>query len=432
MSETRNGRSGMGRRELLARAAGAGLALPAIVPGRVLGAGAPSRQVALAHIGVGGRGGDLMSGFLGLPECRVVAVSDCFRSRREAAARRADERYGGRGCRMYADFRELCADPGIDAVVVATPDHWHVLAALEAVRCGKHVYVEKPLGISVEQDHALRDAVLRSGAVFQYGTQQRSQGHMRWACEMVMNGRLGRLKAIEVVSPGGVQGGSTEPAPVPADLDYDRLLGPAPEAPYTVDRCTSSGSYHISDFALGFIAGWGAHPLDIMTWALGDGPESVPVEFEGSGVFPSSGLFDTALAWDVRGRFADGKTFRFTGPGGDLTTFIGERGVIGVSRGGFVRIEPTSLRDEKPGPGDRRLRASDNHGANFIEAVKRGGGTVSTIAGAVASDTVSHLSDIAIRTARRIRWDTAHETISGDAAAARMLRRPMRAPWRIG
>ncbi len=424
----------MNRREFVRHSGmvlGAAL-LPEIVPARALGARAPSKVVTLGHIGVGGRGTDLLNGFLGIGECRSVAVADCFRSRREGTAARIDAHYGATGCKAYADFRDLCADPGIDAVVVATPDHWHVLAALEAVRHGKSVYVEKPLGISVAADHALREAVRRHGVTFQYGTQQRSQDHMRWACELVLNGHLGKLKAVEVDSPGGIQGGSTTPASVPDGLDYDLYLGPAPEAPYTVDRCTPNGSYHVSDFALGYIAGWGAHPLDIMVWALGDCPESVPVEFEGTGVFPSYGLFDTAMVWDVRGKFADGKLFRFRGPGEDRTTFIGERGTIAVSRGGVRLLDPPSLKDEKPRPGERRLAVDANHGANFIEGVRTGIRPASTIDGAVYSDTVSHLSDIAIRTGRRIRWDHVAERIVGDEAAARMLSRPMRAPWRLG
>jgi len=424
----------MDRRSFLVRsgmALGAAFA-PEIVPARVLGATAPSKVVTLGHIGVGGRGTDLLNGFLGIAECRTVAVCDCFRSRREGAAARVDARYGAKGCKVYADHRELCADPGIDAVVVATPDHWHVLAALEAVRHGKHVYVEKPLGISVAADHALREAVHRYGVVFQYGTQQRSQEHMRWACELVLNGRIGKLIAVEVDSPGGIQGGSTTPAPVPADLDYDRFLGPAPEAPYTVDRCTNNGSYHISDFALGYIAGWGAHPLDIMLWALGDGPTGVPVEYEGTGVFPATGLFDTAMAWDVRGRFADGKRFRFRGPGEDRTTFIGERGTIAVSRSGIRLLNPPSLKDEKLRPGEKRLAVDTNHGFDFIEGIRTNGRPASTIEAAVFSDTVSHLSDIAIRAGRKIRWDPFAERIVGDPAASRMLYRPMRAPWRLG
>ena len=423
------------RRRFVQRAAlasAATAAAPYFVPSRLFGADAPSKQIAVGHIGVGGRGTGLMGGFLGQPECRVVAVSDCFGSRREQAAHNVDAHYKVTGCRKYADFRELCADPGIDAVVVATPDHWHVLAALEAVRNGKHVYVEKPLGISVEQDHTLREAVNRYGVQFQYGTQQRAQSHMRWVCEMVVNGRLGKLLAVEVDSPGGIQGGSTEPIPVPEDLDYDRFLGPAPEAPYTSDRCTSNGSYHISDFALGVIAGWGAHPLDIMVWGLGDAPEAVPVEYYGTGVFPTRGLYDTAMRWDVRGKFADGKEFRFRGPGEDKTTFVGDKGRIAVSRGGIRELDPASLKDEKLTPGEKRLYVSNNHGGNWLDCIRSGRRTIDPVEVACFSDTVSHLSDIAIRTGRKIRWDPVNEIILDDPAASRMLSRPLRAPWSLG
>lgn len=421
----------LSRRDLLRGAAIA--AFPAIVPARVLGALAPSNRINLAHIGTGNRGSDLMNGFLGIPECRVVAACDCFRSRRDAAAQRVGQAYGETPCRTYANFRELCAAPDIDAVVVATPDHWHVRAALEAVRNSKHVYVEKPLGYSIEQDLALRSAVRRYGVVFQYGTQQRSQPHMRWVCEMVLNGRIGTLRAVEVECPGGIGGGSTEPAPIPDGLDYDMYLGPAPWSPYTIDRCTPNGSYHISDFALGYIGGWGAHPLDIMSWGLGDGPDVVPVELEGSGYFPPAGLFDTSIVWDVQGKFADGKRFRFRGgPWGDKTTFIGDRGRIETSRSGIALLQPEKLRLEKLSPGERRLTVSDNHGADFINCCKTGRRTVAPVEAACRSDLVTQLSEIAIRTGRKVRWDTVAERIIGDESAARMAHRPMRAPWSLG
>jgi hypothetical protein len=169
-----------------------------------------------------------------------------------------------------------------------------------------------------------------------------------------------------------------------------------------------------------------------MLWALGDGPTGVPVEYEGTGVFPATGLFDTAMAWDVRGRFADGKRFRFRGPGEDRTTFIGERGTIAVSRSGIRLLNPPSLKDEKLRPGEKRLAVDTNHGFDFIEGIRTNGRPASTIEAAVFSDTVSHLSDIAIRAGRKIRWDPFAERIVGDPAASRMLYRPMRAPWRLG
>ncbi len=407
-------------------------AFPAIIPSSVLGETAPSKTITLGHIGMGERGHDLMTGFLGLNHCRIVAVSDCYKSRREEGVRRANAQYNSNSCKSYADFRELCADPSIDAVVVATPDHWHVLAALEAVRHGKHVYVEKPLGYSIEQDKVLRQAVHSYGVVFQYGTQQRSMEHMRWTCEMVINGRLGKLKAIEIRSPGNIQGGSTTPVPIPEDLDYDRFLGPSPYEPYTSDRCTFNGSWHISHFSLGFVGGWGAHPLDIMLWGLGDTPDAVPVEYYGSATYPMQGLYDTPLGWDVRGKFTDGKDFLFTAPSEDLTLFTGEKGRIGVKRAGFEVIDPPSLKDAILEPGEKRLVVSMNHGENFIDAIRTGSPTVTNVSSASYSDFICHLSDIAMRSGRKIRWNSLRETIIDDPYAARMMHKPLREPWSLG
>ena len=200
-------------------------------------------------------------------------------------------------------------------MIIATPDHWHVPIGLAAARSRKDMYVEKPLGLSIEQDKALRSAIGRYGSLFQYGTQQRCfNTHCAFACELVRNGYLGQIKEIHVLAPAGSAGGSTEPIPVPDGFNYDLWLGPAPVSPYTADRCTSAGSYHVYDNSLGFIAGWGAHPLDIMHW----GYPLIPVEYEGTGVIPTQGLFNTITNWDIRGRFAGGVAFTFRdGPGQD-------------------------------------------------------------------------------------------------------------------
>ena len=172
-----------------------------------------------------------------------------------------DERYGAKGCKAYNDFREVLARDDIDAVVVATPDHWHVPISLAAIRAGKDVYCEKPLGLSIEQNKALRAAVHQYGAIFQYGTQQRSfSSHCGFACELVRNGYIGEIKAVHVVAPNGARGGDPTPQPVPEGLDYDLWLGPAPVTPYTTDRVIGGGRWYIYDYAIGFIAGWGAHP----------------------------------------------------------------------------------------------------------------------------------------------------------------------------
>lgn len=411
----------------------AALSLPTLLPASVFGANAPSQRVAVGHIGVGGQGRGLMDGFLGLPQNQSVAVCDPIQERREAAAQRVEQHYAAakgqdvyRGCRAYADFRELLARVDVDAVVIASPDHWHVPLALAAVRAGKDVYVEKPLGLSIEQGQALRAAVHLHGAVFQYGTQQRSfNSHCGFACELVRNGYLGELKAVHVVAPNGSTGGRAVPQPVPAGLDYDLWLGPAPVTPYTEDRVFGTGRWFIYDYAIGFIAGWGAHPLDVAHW----GYPHIPVEYRGTGRIPTEGLFDTVVDWDVQGRYASGVEFTLK-TGTDKTTFVGTEGWVAASRGG-ISAAPESLLERKLKPDDVRLLRDNHHYRDFLDGVRTRRTPVSDIDSAAQSDFMSHLGDIAIRTGRTIRWDPATETILGDTAAARMTRRAGRAPWTL-
>lgn len=432
-------KTSISRRSFLKRstAAGAALALPNLIPARLLGDNAPSKRVNVGHIGVGGQGTGLLNGFLGCAQGQSVAVCDPIKDRREAAAKRVEQRYaaererlGYKGCRTYNDFRELIACDDIDAVVVATPDHWHVPAAIAAVRAGKDVYVEKPLGISMEHDKAMRETVHLHGAVFQYGTQQRSfSQHCGFACELVRNGYIGDIKAVHVIAPNGQRGGVAKPEPVAEGVDYDLWLGPAPVTPFCKDRCLGGGSgkgvYHIYDYAIGFIAGWGAHPLDIAHW----GYPHIPVEYEGTGVIPTEGLFDTVMDWDVRGRYASGAEFTLK-PGSDLTTFVGTKGWIAVGRGRqTLAAEPASLLDVKIKPDEIHLLQESNHYGDFLNCVLTRRTPASNIDSAVQSDFISHLGDICIRTGRKIKWDPKRETIVGDDSAARMMRRAMRAPW---
>ena len=430
------------RREFLAKGGAAlagAVAAPYVITSAALGDGATppaSDRVTLGHIGVGGRGGGLLHSFLSLPGAQSVAVCDCFRSRREAAAKAVGDHYAKQsgtgsyeGCAAYADFRDLLARDDIDAVVIATHDVWHVPLTTACARAGKHVYVEKPLGMSIEQDRAAREAMQRYGRTFQYGTQQRSMAHCRHGCELVLNGRIGEVQEIEVVAPGGWAGGSTEPAPVPDDLDYDMWLGPAPVSPYTVDRCVERGSYFVYDNSIGFLAGWGAHPLDILDWAYGS-DEMMPVECQGTGVIPTEGLYDTVATWEVHLRYANGVPLTFRSGGGDLTRFVGTEGWVNISRSG-LDAEPKSLLTSTIAPDEIRLPQSDHHSQNLVDSVRSCRPAISDVESAVRSDTISHLSDIAIRTGRTIHWDPERETITGDETARRMLSRPMRSPWRL-
>jgi len=424
------------RRSLLRQtvaATAAAVAIPTIVPASVLGANAPSNRVVTAHVGVGGQGGGLLSGFLGQPMNQSVAVCDPIQQRREGWMARVNQHYAKqaasgeyKGCQAYNDFREVLARADIDAVVVATPDHWHVPVALMAVQSGKDVYVEKPLGISIAANKALREAVHRYNRIFQYGTQQRCfNTQCAYGCEIVRNGYIGQLKEVHVVAPNGATGGKAQPQSVPPGLDYDLWLGPAPVTPFCNDRVFGVGRWHIYDYALGFIAGWGAHPLDIAHW----GYPHIPVEYEGTGRIPTEGLFDTVVDWDVKGAYASGVRFTLK-PGGDKTTFVGTEGWIAPSRGGISASSPALLKI-KLRPDEVHLLQDNHHYRNFLNGCLTRSTPASDIDSAVQSDFISHLGDLAIRTGRKIKWDPKTEQVIGDDEAARMLVKAMRSPWHL-
>ncbi len=429
------GRFRVGRREALQSGAAWTLAVaaPTIVPATALGrAGraAPSERISLGFLGVGGRGRALLRGFLNCPEAQCLAVCDPYTNRREATAAMI-------GGQAYPDFREVIAREDIDAVVIASPDHWHVLMAVAAARAGKHIYMEKPLGLTIEQDLVCRRVVRESGVVFQYGTQHRSSPQARFGCELVRNGRIGEIRELEVRAVDGGAGGCTVEVPVPPELDYDMWLGPAPLRPYTVDRCKTPGAFWIYDYSIGYLAGWGSHPLSILAWGC-QLDLAGPLTVEGTGVIPKEGLYDTVYGWDVRIEFAGGATLRFLpggGPDGGSTRFVGTDGWVDVQRqlrsGGGVDAEPKSLLETSFDDQDVRLVDSRRHDQNFLDAILGRQSAVASLEDAVRSDILSHLSDIAVRTGRRITWDPAKETIVDDEEAARMLRRPMREPWTL-
>ncbi len=411
------------RRRLLANAAGM-VAAPYVITTAALGNAqqAPaSERVTLGHIGTGGQGGFLFRMFQACKGCQSVAVADCYSDRREAYARMCNGK-------AYRDFREILARKDIDAVVVATPDHWHVPIALAAARAGKDTYVEKPLGVTVEECLTAKRVFAETGRVFQYGTQQRSSAHCRFGCELVRSGRIGKVHTLEVVAPDGGAGGSTQVVPVPPNLDYEMWCGPSPVRPYTPDRCKPPGTYWIYDYSIGYLGGWGAHPLDIMVWGC-DADIAGPMTVEGTGIIPTEGLYDTVYHWDMKIEMAGGVKMTFK-PGGDSTKFIGTEGWVRIWRGG-IDAEPKSLLTSKIGPNDVHLVESNNHYQNFIDAVKSRKPPVSTLEDAVRSDLISQLCNIAVRVKRKITWDPKQGTIVGDAEAARLMHRDMRAPWSL-
>ncbi len=429
------------RRGFLKKAAGVAagtIGFPYIVSASALGKDggvAASERITVGSIGVGGRGGPLLSNFLNLKDAQVVAVCDVKKPNRDNGQKMVNDYYKTTGCASYFDFRELCARDDIDAAVVASNDHWHVPHALEAVRSGKDVYCEKPLGMSVEQGQVLRREVHRYNRVFQFGTQERSSRNSRFVCEIVRSGRIGKIKRIIVASRYSIAAENYPPMPVPDWIDYDLWLGPAPWAPYTANRVNNSHWFHISDYALGFIAGCGIHTIDIATW--GNGTDLTgPVEVEGKGEFPTDGLCDCATGWDVNLYWANGVAMNFTdGERNPLgVKFEGEDGWAFVKEehlGGKPAASDARLLEKPLEPDEVHLPASNHHQQNFLDCVKSRARTVAPVESAVRSDTLCQLSDIAMRLGRKLRWDPDKEQFVNDAQASRMLSRPMRSPWRL-
>jgi predicted dehydrogenase len=436
------GTNHLNRRQFLKRtagAAGAAVAFPYIVPSSALGkdgAVAPSNRITVGCLGVGNQGTGDMWRMMGVRDVQVVAVCDPYKSKREAAQKMVNDRYQQQGCAVYNDFRELVARKDIDVVQVATNDHWHVACALAAVRSGKDVYVEKPMGLTIGEDKVLREACRRYGRLFQFGTQQRSDARFRQAAELAINGHLGKIHTIKVSAPVGWNERTNEatwaPAPVPEGFDYDLWLGPAPWAPYTPKRCISPHWFHINDYSIGYIGGWGIHHVDCALWGMDE--MATPVEIEASGVFPSNdGLCNNPLNWDATLKYANGVTMSFTSDGHlnwHGVRYEGEKGWVHVDRS-QIRAEPASLLQEKIGPGEIHLHYSDNHSGDLIKAVKTRGRTVSNIEVAVKSDITCHLTYIAVCLGRKLRWNPEKEEFINDPEANARMSRVMRSPWHL-
>lgn len=430
------------RRSFLA-GTGAALAAPLILPAsRLWGADAPSRTVRLGHIGVGGQGSGLLRNFLSMKGVQSVAIADPYQHKRAAAGEKVKAAQG-HDPKLYSDFRELLADPSIDAVVIATPDHWHVPIGLAAVRAGKDVYIEKPLGHTLEQNKAMLDACVKHDRIFQYGTQQRSQEIIKRGIELVINGTIGEIERIDIWAPGGKGGGSLDEIPVPAGLDYDLYIGPAPMKPCTADRITNKASWFCTDYALGFIAGWGAHPLDISIWGM-DYDQQGPYKIKGTGKAETpDALFNAISSWDVHMEFAGGIKTHFMSDDiakpivdayrknwcQDGTTFFGSKGWISLSRGGFAASDREWFRIEQ-GENAKRVLYKSSYYQAFVDSVRDHSPSVGPIGDAVRSDAMSHLSLMAIHSGEEVVWDPkAYRVVSPEKLNAQMSH-PVRGDWK--
>lgn len=419
------------RRDFLRTSAGATAGLltgfPMIVPSSVFGRTAPSNRIALGIIGVGGMGMGNLRGFSHQPAAQIVMVCDVDRRHLQAGLSEA----GLKPDCGTVDFREVLAREDIDAVVVSTPDHWHVPISLAAVQAGKDVYCEKPLTQTIHEGRVLSDAVQRYGRVFQTGSHQRSDEYFHRACQLVRNGCLGVLKNIYVEIPPNNRQASSEwtPEPVPPELEYDMWLGPAPWAPYTPQRCHYTFRF-ISDYSGGQLTNWGSHQIDIAQWGHGT-DFSGPVRVEGTGQFPKEGLFDTPLFYDLVFTYADGlQMFCRTGAGTGSVVFEGEEGRIYVSRERLLTEPKTLLKSSVP-PGTIRLYYSRDHRRNFLDCVRSRKKTAAPAEIGHRTATICHLGNLALVLGRPLQWDPEKEEFVGDEQANRMRFRAMRRPWNL-
>ncbi len=431
------------RREFLKKASAAAIGavgLPLFIPSTALGrSGAvpPSDRINIGCIGVGGMGTGNMESFLEKPEAQIVAVCDVDAKHRGNARDIVEKKTGKSGCAEYNDFRELLGRDDLDAISLATPDHWHALIAVAAAKKRLDIYGEKPLGYTIAEGRTIVDAVERYGVIWQTGSWQRSLRDFRYACELVRNGRIGKVGTVRVGLPYGHsvsdQGGYGR-APVPQGFDYDMWLGPAPWAPYISNRCHWNFRW-ISDYSGGQLTDWAGHHCDIAQWGMGTELTS-PVEIEGVADFPPAedGLFDTAKSYRFVCKFKEGFTMIVADqkqqPKGMGVQFEGTDGWIWVDRSG-IDASNKSLLGSVIGPNEIHLYKSDDHHQNFLDCIRSRSEAITPAKIAHRSIMIGHLGLIAMKLGRKVNWDPVGERFINDPEADRLLSRPMRSPWHL-
>jgi len=437
-----------------AGAAGA-FVVPFIVPSCVFKSNAPSNRINIGAIGCGRISRDHdMPGVWRDENVRITAVCDLDSKRLADAQKLVSEYYTKKlelpynDVRTYENYLELLENKGIDAVLISTPDHQHAKLAIDAVNAGKDVYLQKPTSLTISEGRAMSDAVRSTGRIFQIGSQQRSVPQFRFACELVRNGRIGKLETVEVRLPGDPPGGNTEEMPVPENLNYDAWLGQTPWVYYTLDRVHPQHDYsrpgwlRCEQFGAGMITGWGAHHFDIAHWAM-DTEYTGPIEITAEAIFPEPG----SGLWDVHGKYQSEMLYangvRVYGmenskekPNGVL--FTGTEGWIFVCRGSYTASanDPETASSQKslqasdpkilawnPGPNDIQLEQSADHHINWLEAVRSRKQPITNAEIAHRSCSVCLLQHIAMKLPRKLHWNPATERFINDNEANAMLSR---------
>jgi predicted dehydrogenase len=425
------------RRHFLASTAAAAASAPLLLPGRIWSAEGntkPNERITFGYIGVGKQGRHLLQSFLPHSNVQVVAVCDVDTTRRRHHQKLVEDFYTTKqdqdfkGCAAYQDFRELLARRDIDAVVVATPDHWHAYPVVAAARAGKDIFCEKPLSLTIREARAMVNAVRENQRVFQTGSMQRSDGAFWKGCTLVRNGAIGEVREVYVSVGGPSKWCDLPEEPVEAGLDWDFWLGPAPVRPYNSVLSPRGVHDHFPnwrgyrEYSGGGMTDWGAHHFDIAQWGLGM-DESGPVE-----VLAPNGADVKQLTF----KYANGTVMYHGGLEGYRfgVVFVGTKGKVCVDRGRF-QAEPASLMNEKFETLPTQLYRSTNHYKDFVDCIRSRRKPICDVEIGARSVTVCHLGNLAYWHGRSLRWDPVREQFQGDAEADTWLDVEKRGPWKV-
>jgi predicted dehydrogenase len=411
--------------------------LPNIIPASALGKGGStpaSDRIVIGAIGTGSQGMSNMRDFLQLKNAvQFVAVCDVDALHLAKAKETVDTANKNKDCRTYDDFREFLEKEKLDAVSIALPDHWHGIIYTAAVNKKLNVYGEKPICRTINDGQTIVSAVKKNNIIWQTGSWQRSQPHFRHGAELAINGRIGKIKYIEVGLPDGGKGIGTPPVmDVPPELNWEMWLGPALKVPY---RGVAHWDWRwILDYSGGQMTDWAGHHIDIANWGAGL-EHTGPVEIAGSGVYPYEGIFNAPVEYDFLCKYANGIEMRVANaarqPHGMGATWYGDLGWIHVDRGNVIEASDPKILEEEPGDNEIKLYRSDNHWQNFIDCVRSGKQAIAPVEVAYRAISVALLGEIAMTTGETIKWDPDKEEIIGNQRAARLLSRPYRKPWEL-
>ncbi|MGC8988570.1 MAG: Gfo/Idh/MocA family protein [Verrucomicrobiia bacterium] len=415
---------------------GIGIALPLILSPRVLGRGgtvAPSNRIVFGGIGMGNRAMFILPNFLAFPDVQFVAVSDAREDRRQAAKKAIDAHYRNEDCRVYRDFRELLAQPDIDAVLIATGNRWHATASMFAAQAGKDIYCEKPISLTICEGRQLVEMCRRYGTIYQAGTQRRSTASYQFAREVVRRGLIGRVHTVEMQVWTGGTVPHQKPTAVPAGWDYDQWLGPVQWRPFVPGRVNAW--HYFWDTGEGMHTDMGTHYTDQMQWVLGT-DNTGPVEFWTSDIVwpdPKQWMSETAISGTFCCRYADGVQgilYQRKGFTDRYIRYIGEIGWVQVDdETDVVTAEPKSILKLKQAGGVSWANAGA-HIRNFLDSVRNRRPTLCNPEVAHRAQTICEAMTISARLNRGLKWDPAKEQFDC-AEANRMLYREPRAPWRV-